>query len=312
MAPDAGDQVTKEKETAMAGTRMKTGHADAPAPKPATPEAQAAATGPDAALPAGAPQAPAAGDSAAPVAKADDAKAPMQAVFDQKGNLIGIVDPSAITPVAGAGGGSKDGDAKPDDAAAPDAAAPAADAAPAAPDAPAAAPAADDSDMTPEPPADAGTPSGGTGSDDDDDVAKSGDVITIAQDVLKSVVTGAVTEALETQGAAHQEAIAKMAAGKDEQAEEIQALKARLETVEGMPAAPKVFTNGQVPPADQLRGQDQGAQPVDVAKAAELRETLYKGAATDQAKAFHEMEGLAIAKLKQIRAGGPQSPAAAS
>lgn len=63
------------------------------------------------------------------VAKADasEGKVTMQAVFDENGNLVGIVDPADITPVAGAGG-------KPD--AADDGAADAA-------------PAADASDMTP-------------------------------------------------------------------------------------------------------------------------------------------------------------------
>ena len=82
-------------------------------------------------------------------------------------------------------------------------------------------------------------------------------------------------------------------------------------TVENSEAAPKVFTNGQVPPASQLRGQDQGAAPVDVAKAAELRETLYHGSGPEQAKAFHEMELMAVTKLAQIRAN-PQSPAVAA
>ena len=50
--------------------------------------------------------------------------------------------------------------------------------------------------------------------------------------------------------------------------EQVETLKARLATVEEQPAAPKVFTNGQVPPAHQMRGQDQGAPAaVDVAKA---------------------------------------------
>jgi hypothetical protein len=233
------------------------------------------------------------------VEKDDGEKPPMQAVFDQNGDLIGIVSPDAIQPVTGAGkkpdagdaagaGDGKDGDAKPAAAAA---------------------------DLDPAPAADVGTPSGGVATDDD--VAKGAaaadgtqDVITVTRDVLKSIAQDAAATALEAQGAAHQEVIAKMAADNGEMAEELRVVKARLETVENEPAASKVFTNGQVPPAQQMRGQDQGSPPVDVAKAAELRHTLYNGSGPEQAEAFHQMEGMAIAKFAQIRGGAQQSPAA--
>ena len=71
--------------------------------------------------------------AAEPVAKADGEKTPMQAVFDQDGDLIGIVNPDAIQPVTGAG-------KQPPPRRTP------------------MRPAADDGDMTPAPPADAGTP----------------------------------------------------------------------------------------------------------------------------------------------------------
>jgi hypothetical protein len=58
------------------------------------------------------------------VAKAGGEKVPMQAVFDQDGNLIGVVDPAQIQPVAGSGG-------KQDTTAAPAGQAPAQPAAPA-------------------------------------------------------------------------------------------------------------------------------------------------------------------------------------
>ena len=47
--------------------------------------------------------------------------------------------------------------------------------------------------------------------------------------------------------------------------------------MEEQPAAPKVFTNGAVPPAHQMRGQDQGTAPgqVDVAKALDLKHEMY-------------------------------------
>ena len=208
------------------------------------------------------------------VAKADGdgEKKAMQAVFDQDGDLIGIVDPDAIQPVTGAGGKPAADDA--DDTAAE-------------------APAADD--MTPQPPADAGTPA--------EDVAKAGTQnVTLSRDVLKSIAEDAARTALEAQGAAHQEVVAKMAADNGELAEELRVVKQRLETVENSPAAPKVFTNGAVPPANQLRGQDQGgSQPVDVAKAADLKKTLYSGTAAEQNVAFGEMQQMAVDRLAELQ-----------
>jgi hypothetical protein len=211
------------------------------------------------------------------VAKADgdDAKVTMQAVFDENGNLIGICDPADITPVAGAGGKPDDGDGD-------------------------AMPAPDASDMTPAPPAETGTPADAVA---DDNVAKQ-DQIALTQDVLKSIAQDAARTALDAQGAAHAEVVAKMAADKEELAEELKVVKARLETVENTPAAPKVFTNGQVPPAHQLRGQDQGAPPqVDVAKAAELKRTLYTGTAQQQNAAFGELQAAAIEQVTAMHAG---------
>jgi hypothetical protein len=207
------------------------------------------------------------------VAKADGdgEKKAMQAVFDQDGDLIGIVDPDAIQPVTGAG-------AKPaDDGTADDPAAAA--------------------DMTPQPPADAGTPA--------DAVGKAGteDVITVTRDVLKSIAQDAARTALEAQGAAYQEVIAKSAADNGELAEELRVVKERLATVEEHPAAPRVFTNGQVPPA-QLRGQDQGTgTQVDVAKARERKQELYSATAPEQARIAKEMQTEAVAVLEAMHAG---------
>lgn len=234
------------------------------------------------------------------VAKAsgDGEKQPMTAVFDADGNLIGIVDPSAITPVAGAG---KKDEPKPDDGGSDDANPDDSDGKEGKPQpGPAAAAAAD---LEPQPSADAGTApdDDAAGDDDPDNVAKAtgpGAEENTAADVLKSIES-AVLKALETQEAAHQEAITKM---RGEQAEVIEALKKRLETVEAQPAAPKVFSNGQVPPAHQLRGQDQGAAPVDVAKARELKGTLYRGTATEQNAAFNEMQQMAVDKLAAMQA----------
>ena len=97
------------------------------------------------------------------VAKADgdgEGKATMQAVFDEDGNLVGIVDPADITPVAGAGAeGTPTMTAR-------------------------RAPAADAADMTPQPPAETGTPAGAVA--DDGTVAKQ-DTQDVAT-VLKSIV----------------------------------------------------------------------------------------------------------------------------
>ena len=221
-----------------------------------------------------------------------DAAPALQAVFDENGDLIGVVDPAQIQPVAGAGGRKDD---VPDGATGSDAT-----------DGDGSG-GAGDGDLTPQPAADAGTPSQDV--QPDGTVAKAGE---ITSDILKSIAEQAVQKALETQSATHAEVVAKMAADKAEQAEEIQALKSRLEQVENTPAAPKVFANGAAPPSGArpaLRGQDEGAT-VDVAKAAELRETLYKGSGPEQAAAFNEMQNMAIAEFTRLR-GNPQSPARA-
>ena len=220
-----------------------------------------------------------------PVAKADgdDAEKPkMQAVFDQDGDLIGVVDPEAITPVAGA------------------AAAPAAD-----PEA--AAPAADD--MTPQPPADAGTPADAVGKAAAEPAPAAPAVDLEA--VFKSLADAQAASA-QRQAEALELVAKSVAAGNAELAAEFEVMKSRLVTVENSPAAPGVFANGQVPPEGarppQLRGQDAGAPAVDVTKAAVLKETLYNGSGPAQAQAFHEMEGMAIAEFHRIR-GGQRSPA---
>ena len=189
------------------------------------------------------------------VTKADgDEKKAMQAVFDQDGDLIGIVDPDAIQPVTGAGSKppADDGDGADDGM-------------------------ADDGDMTPQPPADTGTPADMPA---DDNVAKATpDQDQDTRTVLKSIVSEALAELLGAQ--APPEDVAKQAdvAGLDAKVGE---LVARLETVEKMSAPPGIFTNGAAPPPGtvpparpSLRGQDQDAQPVDVAKARELKREMY-------------------------------------
>jgi hypothetical protein len=273
-------------------------------------------TGPDAALPGDGPQAQKPGDTgrqvikaALPVvvwdasgnlagrvdpgrivekvAKADSdapAKPAMQAVFNEDGDLVGIVDPADITPVAGAGGGSSDDDGDDGMQAGPAAAA---------------APAADD--MTPQPPAEAGTPADAVGKAADENVT------TGSPEALDSIIAKAVAAALGASAPA-QEVVAKQAADLAGALARADQLEARIAKVEETPAAPKVFTNGQVPPESQLRGQDQGRGngEINVAKAMERRKDLYTAPdAQSQNAIAKEMQGDAISALAAIHAAGP-------
>ena len=126
--------------------------------------------------------------------------------------------------------------------------------------------------MTPQPPAAAGTPADAM---PDDGVAKQDSTATdMISDALESIIAKAVAAALGAQAPA--EDIAKQAdvAGLLEQ---VETLKARLAKVEEQPAQPRVFTNGQLPPQHQMRGQDEGTAPgqVDVAKALDLKHEMY-------------------------------------
>lgn len=284
-APDDGQQVAKQKETTVDGTQTKTQPgAEQVAKETASPETQAAASGPVSAggttrpgQPSGQETTPLPGDvpgrqvvksaltlvfgrdraligvtdTAAilqQVAKADDGeKKAMQAVFDQDGDLIGIVDPDAIQPVTGAGGKQPAPDGTDMAADDPDAA-----------------------DMTPQPPAETGTPADAV--PDDDTVTKQ-DSGPDAYSVLKSAVAEAVSAVLGAQSP--QEGIAKQA-DVAELSQRLEAALDRIAKVEEQPAGPKVMSNGQVPPARQMRGQDQGApQQVNVAKAQELKREMY-------------------------------------
>lgn len=214
-----------------------------------------------------------------PVAKADgdaDAEKPkMQAVFDQDGDLIGVVDPDAITPVAGAASppaGDGDGEMQPGPAAA-----------------------AADGDMEPQPPAEAGVPA--------EDVAKGDEGSTVTLGALKGIVADAVTAALGALAPAQD--IAKQADVAGALAQ-VEALAVRIAKVEEQPAMPKVLTNGQVPPAHMLRGQDRpaGGQPVDVAKAMERRRQLYQAPdAAAQNRIAQEMQADAVEQLAAIHRG---------
>ena len=219
------------------------------------------------------------------IAKADgDGKKAMCVVYNQDGALIGIVDPDDITPVANS-------EAKPDEAPAPDAPEPAP---------------ADAGDMTPMPAADAGTPAGDVAKATQDPAPEG------AQDdgnhaVLKSALKEVLAELLSAQAPA--EDVAKQAdvAGLRERLEE---MAGRLETVEKQPAMPGVFTHGATPPAGavppprpSLRGQDQGApQPVDVAKAMELKREMYTADPARASQIAAELQQQAIDAVAAVHA----------
>lgn len=216
------------------------------------------------------------------VAKADgdgEGKAAQVAVYDAEGNLVGVADPADITPLANAKAPDSGGDAgmQPGPAAA----------------------AAPDDDM-PQPPADAGTPADMVGKGAEENVTTA-----VPEDlgsIIAKAVAAALGAAIPAQDVAKQADVAGVSA-------EVELLKARLAVVEETPAAPKVFTNGQVPPAEQLRGQDQGrgAGQVDVAKALERKGELYSAPdARAQNAIAKSMQGDAIAALAAIHATRPE------
>jgi hypothetical protein len=220
---------------------------------------------------------PVAGQVVSEVEKADGDKPEMVAVFNANGKLVGIVDPSKITPVSGAS--ADEDDAKDDTPAAePDEAT--------APETP---------DLTPEPPAEAGTPADAV-PDDEADVTKT----TNPEEVLKSLAETAAEAALAKFMAAQEQNVAK---GDFAQlAELVETLKGQVQALEEQPAPPKVFTNGAVPPRD-LRGMDRPAAgiPIDVAKAQEQKAALYKAAnATEQNRIAQDMQASAIDALQAI------------
>ena len=224
-----------------------------------------------------------------PVGKADgegEGKAAMVAVYDAKGKLVGIVSPDEITPISGA-----------DAAEAPEA------------------PAEPAGDLAPAPAAAVGTPSGeGVAKEADTttvDAAPEGDVAksttdTDSDDVLKSSDLRELVKGLLDEHSAGQAAqLTKTGEAVLELASVVETLKGRLSVVEEQPAEPKVFANGATPSATPvLRGQDQGAAPVDMAKARELRKGLYSSSAGEQNEAAVAMQGAAIAALEAIHRGG--------
>jgi hypothetical protein len=295
-APMADDNVAKQKETAVAADQTETAGVPEAVAKDAAETAPEAAEAPADAVAkedAVTPEAP-----AEPAVVAKDGQDALCAVYDCNGKLIGVVPPDQVTPVQG---GAEPDDDSPEDSMD--------------------APAPDPTDMTPAPAADAGTPADGVAKgepepaadadvakgDDTDDVAKAEEPATTndttdAHEVLKGLIVDAVAAALDARAP---EDIAK-AADVSGLSDQVETLKAEVARIGEQPAAPKVFTNGAVPPPGTLRGQDRtpaGSQPVDVAKAREMKNTLYRGTAPEQNEVAREMQTMAIDALSAIHAG---------
>lgn len=227
----------------------------------------------------------------APVAKAD--KTPQVAVYDANGNLVGVADPADITMIAAAKApAANTGDTMPDEPAAPAAEAP-----------------APPTDLTPAPAASVGTPADAVPADDDS-VAKATDTTenVEAQDVLKGSIEALVKAAITEQSAQQGELIKSLEDRNKELEERNEALakqaaslEERLTKVENQPAVMAIASNGAIPPAHLMRGQDRGA-PIGTTQGQILKARL---AASDDAiekkQIADEMQGLAIAEFQKLQ-----------
>lgn len=228
---------------------------------------------------------PVAGAAVTDMAKADGDKPEMVAVFNANGKLVGIVDPSKITPVSGASADEDDSKADEDADEASDEAAP------------------ETTDLTPEPPAEAGTPADAVPEDDEAVAKTTNETDTTSEEVLKSIVDARVEAALTEYRAAQEQAVAKQADDRAQLADLVETLKGRVEALEEQPAEPRVFTNGVQPPRD-LRGMDRGAFDANVQKALERRRSLYQSDnATEQNQIAEDMQKDAIQMLREIQRG---------
>lgn len=239
-----------------------------------------------------------AAEAPAPVAKAD--KPPQVAVYDAHGNLVGVADPADITMIAAAKApaANTDDDTTPDE--------PAAEAA----EAPEMAP----TDLTPAPAASVGTPADATPADDDT-VAKATDTTenNEAQEVLKGSIQELVKAAIAEHSAPQGELIKSLEDRNRELeernealAKQAAALEERLTKVENQPAVMAIASNGAIPPAHLMRGQDRGSR-VDVTKAEQLRSAFKASDDARQQKVLAEdLNLMAIEKLHEIHAAGPR------
>jgi hypothetical protein len=222
-----------------------------------------------------------AGQVVSEVEKADgEGKKAMVVVYDQNKRLIGIVDPDDITPVANSEADADDmEDATDGDSN---------DGGEAATETP---------DLEPQPAAEAGTPAD-TVPNDDEAVTKTTDTTSDTQSSFLELVKSALAEHAATttaQIATTGDAVVALVGM-------VETLKGQVKALEEQTAEPRVFTNGAVPPRDQLRGQDRGtASQIDLAKAAELKQELYRGQdAGAQTRAATALNEMAIVKLREI------------
>ena len=211
---------------------------------------------------------------------------PQMAVFDEAGKLVGTIDPGDLSPIAKPGGDSDAGSDDGDDAA---------------DEAPAAEPVQAD-ELQPQPPDDAGTPADAAAAPapapaaaaavGDEDVTKeqTDEAATAPEDGAADVLKAALGEVVKS-------AMEDLLVSRDAV---VKSLSDRLDAALA-PVPTGLLTNGALPPAHQMRGQDSGAPGIDVAKAQELRAQL--AGATDVGereriqKALNEQAAAALTAL---------------
>lgn len=233
-------------------------------------------------------------------------KAPQMPVYDAKGNLMGVVDPAELTrlaePEMPATATTQDVEPVAAEAQAPQPG-PAAAAAPE----PATAP---PTDLTPAPAASVGTPADATQADDDP-VAKAATTTEASPDMLKGTVTELLKAAFDDYSAGQADVV-KTLEERNRALEErnatlekkFAAVDERLAFIEKQEAAPRVFSNGMLPPRHMMRGQDQGA-PADQGEAAALRKQLAEAPdANTRDEVASRMQALAIAQYGVMRERG--------
>lgn len=274
----------------------------------------------DASTPMGTPKEPASAETPAAagmpgeVVKAG-AKPDQMAVYDSDGNLIGVVDPGDVTrlmsakapaPVssddAGTDGSDETaGDMQPGDVQPTDGGTTPTDLAPA--------------------PADAvGTPADATQADDDGNVAKADTTNdTVPDTMLKSSISELVKAAVDERSA-EQAGIVKQLEDRyraleernealtQELAKQTASSEERFTVLENQPAVMAIASNGAIPPAHMLRGQDRGASAAGaITRAQEMRDAFKASDdATKQQAYAAGLNALAIDELSRIHAAGPR------
>lgn len=309
--------VTTEAGMPVAKTANEEPNMDTPTPS----EDVTAASGQEPAMgSAPAEPKPVAGQAVTEMAKADAApvtkagpKPDQMAVYDSDGNLVGVVDPGDVTrlmsakapmPAASDDAGTDDGaadDMQPGDVQPTDDGTTPTDLAPA--------------------PADAvGTPADAVQADDDSNVAKAettNDVPTT--DMLKSSISELVKAAVDERSA-EQAGIVKQLEDRyraleernealtQELAKQTASSEERFTVLENQPAVMAIASNGAIPPAHMMRGQDRGAPAAGaLTKAQEMRDAFKASDdATKQQAYAAGLNALAIDELSRIHAAGPR------